>query len=294
MRFAPALPCPAPPPTRAAPSRHTDQGAEALEEAAFLSGMALARLQGALSREGLPHPLLRARLALSAAEACAEFSGRAERAAELRDALHLRGPGDRPGPAGALALAWQRAVERPLSLRGLRSALPAGAPVAAWRRAARGTPVARAARVLEAALAEDPRAETAALILADAALSRALGLDRLVPLLATGLGRGDLHRRGAELRLACHRAATRSAAEAARQAAGLARGAERLTALAPRLRARGAGRAVEMILSRDAVAPAALAAVMSDRAARRFCARLVELDAMRELTGRDSFRLYGL
>jgi hypothetical protein len=33
---------------------------------------------------------------------------------------------------------------------------------------------------------------------------------------------------------------------------------------------------------------------MSDRAARRLCDRLVALGALRELTGRDSFRLYGV
>ena len=33
---------------------------------------------------------------------------------------------------------------------------------------------------------------------------------------------------------------------------------------------------------------------MTDRAARRFCDRLVELGVARELTGRSSFRLYGI
>ena len=51
----------------------------------------------------------------------------------------------------------------------------------------------------------------------------------------------------------------------------------------PKLRAKGADRAVEMFLSRDGVAPAALAALMSDRAARRLCDRLVELGAVIEL-----------
>ena len=47
------------------------------------------------------------------------------------------------------------------------------------------------------------------------------------------------------------------------------------------------------LLRRDALAPAALT-FMSDRAARRLCDRLVSLGAARELTGRDTFRLYGL
>ena len=45
--------------------------------------------------------------------------------------------------------------------------------------------------------------------------------------------------------------------------------------------------------TRDALAPGALA-FMSDRAARRLCDRLVALGAVRELTGRDTFRLYGV
>ena len=40
--------------------------------------------------------------------------------------------------------------------------------------------------------------------------------------------------------------------------------------------------------------PTALTSLNSDRAARRFCDRLVELGVARELTGRDTFRLYGV
>ena len=73
----------------------------------------------------------------------------------------------------------------------------------------------------------------------------------------------------------------------------LARAATRLRAVTPKLRAGGAGRAVDLFLSREALTPGELD-FMSDRAARRLCDRLVDLGAVRELTGRESFRLYGL
>ena len=96
------------------------------------------------------------------------------------------------------------------------------------------------------------------------------------------------------MRLACHRAVMAGAGQAVPLAADLLRRAARLKAVVSKLRAKAAGRAVDLFLSQDAVAPAALAAFMSDRAARRLCDRLVDLGAVRELTGRDSFRLYGV
>ena len=267
---------------------------ETLEDVAFLSGAALNHLHLVLGRGGVPHALLRDRLALRAAEACVAFSGRPEREAELRDAVHLLRPGDLPGPAGETYLAWLRAVERPVSVKALGRALPSLDPrqVAACLGAGRGAPITRAAMVLEAVLIDAPRMETKALILADAALAQALGWDHLVPLLAAGLKRVDLRKQGGDLRLACHRALISSVIEAVRQAADLARRAAHLKAVAPKLRAKGAGEAVEMFLSRDAVAPSSLP--LPDRAARRLCDRLVDLSAVRELTGRDTFRLYGV
>jgi hypothetical protein len=274
--------------------------AEPAEDAAFLSGAALARLDLAAASADLPHPLWRARLALGAAVACAGLAGRAEGAAALRDAVHLRRPGDRPGPAGEICLMWMQAVARPISAAALKRAAPVleVATIAQCLAPGRGdpvaNPVARAAGVLEAALAESPRAEAAALILADAALSRAMGWEYLVPLLAAGLAPRDLRRKGEALRLACHRAIPATSGAAAREAAELTRRAGALRRAAPKLRARGAAEAVALFLSRDALAPAALAGLMSNRAARRLCDRLVALDALRELTGRASFRLYGV
>lgn len=162
------------------------------------------------------------------------------------------------------------------------------------RGAGQGAPVARTASVFQAVTADRLRDPATALILADAVLAQALGWSHVLPLLALGLRRADLRKTGEELRLTCHRAIVPAAAEATREAADLARRADRLRAVAPKLRAKGADEAVALFLNRDAVAPAALTSLRSDRAARRFCDRLVELGAVRELTGRDTFRLYGI
>ena len=82
----------------------------------------------------------------------------------------------------------------------------------------------------------------------------------------------------------------------------LARRAEALRAVAPKLRAKGSAAAVGLFLAEEAVAPASMlsprirgtSVPMTDRAARRFCDRLVALGVARELTGRSTFRLYGV
>lgn len=276
------------------PAWVTSARPETHEDVTFLSGAALSHLHLVLGCMEVPQALLRARLALRAAEACVAFSGRPEREIDLRDAVHLLRPGDLPGPAGETCLAWLRAVERPVSVRTLDRALTGmrAERIAIRLDAGQGGAVQRVVAVMETALADDPRGEVPALILADAALAQALGWDHLVPLLAGGMTRADLRKRGADLQLACHRAILKSTIEALPIASDLARRAARLLAVAPGLRAKRAGEAVRLLLSRDAVAAAALP--LPDRAARRLCDRLVELGAVRELTGRDTFRLYGL
>jgi len=84
--------------------------------------------------------------------------------------------------------------------------------------------------------------------------------------------------------------------EAHALAVDLARRAQKLRVVAPMLRTKGAGRVVDLLLADDGVTPSAAAArvKMSDRAARRLFDRLVALGAVRELTGRETFRIYGL
>ncbi len=79
-------------------------------------------------------------------------------------------------------------------------------------------------------------------------------------------------------------------------AAHLSRRSETLLAVAPTLRAKSASKIVDLLLGEDCVSPAEAArqAPMTDRAARRLFDRLGALGAVRELTGRSAFRLYGL
>ena len=272
----------------------TSAPTDSLDAAAFRSGAALAHLALAAGPT-LPHALWRDRLALAAAEVCLGHCGRREGAKALRDAVHLTKAGDDPGPAGRVFRQWSRAVAGPVSVAHLGRALE-GVPlerIGLCLDATGPTPVDRAAQVIKVVLSDHPRRETEALILADAALSRSLGWPHVLPLLSLALRPRDLRLREDDLRLACYRAVVAGAGQAAPLAAELARAAARLQAVAPNLRAKGAARAVEIFLSRDALAPTALD-FMSDRAARRLCDRLVELGVVRELTGRDTFRLYGL
>lgn len=277
----------------------TSARAETLEDVAFLSGAALATLHLVVGRADVPHALLRDRLSLTASEACMRLLGRPERAGELRDAVHLLRPGDQPGPAGAIFLQWQRAAARPISVKALQRVLPSvtAEQIATWLDTGRGGPVMRAATIMEVVLAAHPREEVKALILADAVLAQSLGWTHVLPLLATGLKSRDLRMQGQELQLVCHKALVSSICATLPIAADLTRRAAHLKAVIPKLRAKGAGDAAALFLSKDALSPAiALTGRtgMSDRAARRFCDRLVDLGVVRELTGRDTFRLYGV
>ena len=275
----------------------TSARAETPEDVSFLSGAALATLHLVVGRADVPHALLRDRLSLTASEACMRLLGRPERAGELRDAVHLLRPGDQPGPAGAIYLQWQRAAARPISVKALQRALPSvtAEQIAFWLDAGRGGPVMRAATVLEVVLTAHPREEVMALILADAVLAQSLGWTHVLPLLAVGLKSRDLRMRGVDLQLACQKALVSSIGATLPVAADLTRRAAHLRAVIPKLRAKGAADAVALFLTKDALSPSvALADLMSDRAARRLCDRLVELGVVRELTGRDTFRLYGV
>jgi len=258
---------------------------------------------------------LRQRLALRAAESCATLSRLREDAAALRDAEHLAGGGE-TSPAGRLHRVFRlyaslparldSALARAAGLLGLNEAIDAGSLAEVATTAP--DPLTAAARASAAAMklcAPATDAEIFAFVVADLALADRLGWARPVPLLAVAIGRPSL-RRGAggkrprplddDWPTAVAFAYGLAIVEAHALAVDLARRAQKLVSVAPMLRARGAGRVVEMLLVDDAVTPAAAAsrAGLSDRAARRLFDRLVALGAVRELSGRETFRIYGL
>lgn len=292
---------------------------ETLENAAFSSGSALALLHAVLLDPNIKVPvdLLRSRLALRAAVQCSKFEGRAVTEAEMRDAYMLTAPGDAMGPDGDILALWTAAsrcvlrrsdwIERyvtvcPLPIQEFLTDLFTDPPEALLL----GNPMARACAFAQAVLEQFPRQEAVALQCADVGLAMALGWPHPVPLCAQyfkrvafrALAEGDLH----AFQLAFHDAVARGANDATRLAHDLARRTGRLRAVAPKLRAKGSGAAVELFLSEDAVLPSTMltprirgtTVPMTPRAARRLCDRLVELGVVRELSGRSTFRLYGV
>ncbi|WP_414476297.1 DUF1403 family protein [Microvirga sp. M2] len=285
-------------------------------EAAFAAGAALALLDQLVRRDPPELGAWRMRQALAAATACAAWLRLRTDLAGLRDAEHLTRAGDDPGPAGRLHRAWRQLAAEPLRdpltvparlapLLGIATGLVA--PVGGPAREDTDHPVAAAAAAaaltLRSVPVPTPEIEILAWMVADATLAHRLGWSAPVPLLATALLHASL-RQGSERRrpqpgtsgwlTACHAAYARAAADAHGRAQDLLRRGERLRAALPAARFRGRDRGLALFLADDAVAPPRLVGTGSDRAARRFCDRLVALGAVRELTGRPTFRLYGL
>ena len=299
---------------------------ESEAEAAFLAGAALARLD-AIVRENPPWAgVWRRRLALTAAAASVRRAGRADDEAALRDVFHLARPGDDPGPAGRRLVAWRELVAR--SAGQWRSSMAVAAEVLAvpndealqeaieaaeaCARGGRPAPFA-AAQVFafaQRALTQSAgrrslggrggEGELIAAWLSDAVLAQRLRWPFALPLLAAQLfssaarrATGDLAD-GAETARILFGYAT-AAAQACDFSAELGRRAQRLLAAQPKLRAKGAGAALEALLDDDSLsASSKIGGQISERGARRLFDRLVALGAIRELTGRATFRLYGL
>lgn len=297
------------------------------KRAAFLAGANLLALDQILrSGEAGAEPcfagVLRQRLALKTAATCGRLAKLREDETALRDAEHLSG-GVETSPAGRVHRLWRLFATRSVRFDAATLSLAIehleAQDVVDVRKladalrdatASADVPLAAAVEASEAAtsyLAAVPTidAEIFTLWLADVALAQKFGWKAPVPLLATVIVHPTLRRdpNGRRSRPSDHdwsNALVVAYALAAREAVDLAiplsRQVKKLLEAAPKLRAKGAERVIDMLLVDDCVGPARAAkyAKLSDRSSRRLFDRLVELGAVRELSGRTSFRLYGL
>lgn len=298
-------------------------GSKGLEDIAIAAGAAIGALDTVVRRQERWAGAWRHRLALGAAAVTTRQAGRVEDEAALRDAVLLTRPGDNVGPAGHMLLVWRRLAARPAeelltgpSIAGLLEALglarddETANELANELRQFAATEGAIGMLVGAFAAVETrglPR--TVGCWFADAMLAQRLGWTHAVPLIggeAAGANGSRRPRRGAiilppkgieadpERAKTLLAAQARAALRAIDLSAELERRADKLLVVAPGLRARGADVVVDRLLSDDAIVASANIAGMSDRSLRRLFERLVELGAVRELSGRAAFRIYGI
>lgn len=300
------------------PAWVTSQRPETFEAVAFRSGAALTVLDALVSdlSQSVPLKLLANRLALDAATATSKWEGRLVREADIRDAYHLTPHGEARGPDGDLLAFWRDATSLKVVGRDWHDSMQdlVGAAFAddVLRWIAAGAdrikthgPLAGCTSVVRAVLEADDRAEQIACLLSDMVLAQVMGWKVVLPMTAPHLTKTMLRDlvadgQGADLKVQAR--LLTSIENTIRLARDLAARATSLQAAAPKLRAKGSDAAVALFLSEDAIGPSMMLSPtiegttipMTDRAARRFCDRLVELGVAHELTGRPTFRLYGI
>ena len=296
------------------PSWVTSVRPETLEAVVFQSGAALTVLDQLVRNpsQGVPLELLANQLALQAATATSKLEGRLAREADIRDAFHLTPSGEACGPEGDQLAFWREAVRVRLAGRDWQSGVTdlAGSEFMdqirqGVERAKTYGPLAGCVAVMRAVLEADDRAERLACTLSDIVLARVANWKTALPVSAQQLTKAMLRElvadgQGADLKVQA--GLLISMEDTIRLARDLASRARLLQATAPKLRAKGSDAAVALFLSEDAIGPSMMLSPiiqgtnipMTGRAARRFCDRLVELGVARELTGRSTFRLYGI
>ncbi len=159
------------------------------------------------------------------------------------------------------------------------------------------------AELVRSICAARPDAEALAWGLADGVLAQLLGWSHSVPMLMAersgvgfrkGEGRGRLRPEDDGFDRAVCLALARGSDTALRRAGEIGRRAEQLLVVAPKLRTKGADIVIQQLLDDDAVSAARTDGDLSRWASRRLFERLDAFGAVRELTGRPSFKIYGL
>jgi hypothetical protein len=285
-------------------------------DAAFVAGIALKSLDDLIRAEPPWLGCWRDRLALKSAAIAARMLGRSEEETAIRDAVLLTSSGDDPGPAGKLFLATRILARRTGTLatpfvKELVALLGmtwdnnlASIPdiVDSANQSGRATPFA-VADLITAISAVRPDAEALAFGLAELVLAQKLNWPKPEPLLLperfgpafrTIGGRGRVRPGEPAYSKAVCLALVSGVETALRSAVEIDRRAARLLAVAPKVRTKGAEAVIRKLLNEDAIAASAPGSSLSRWAANRLFDRLESFEAVRELSGRSSFRIFGL
>lgn len=285
-------------------------------DASYMAGAALSSLDNLVGQAPLWVGVWRQRLALKSAGEATRLLGRKEEVGELRDGHYFREASGDPGPSGRILLAWRRLSERGVTFNQSNIGPVAELLGIGWDgeltelldNAEALLSSARPAPLLAAEIAAEcyrarPDAELLAFWLADAVLARKFRWMLAVPLLMGQVGSSAFKAAETRRRIrpgeegwarAVLQAYARAATDACDLAVDLAERTSLLVKVIPKLRAKGATDVIQLLLDDDAVPGSWSSARLSSRGARRLFERLVDLGAARELTGRPTFRLYGL
>ncbi len=291
-------------------------GAATEVDAAFAAGCALSLLDGVVRGQPVWSGCWRQRLALTCASSAVRLLGWEGEEATLRDAVLLTAPGDNAGPAGNVLVAFRRLQERmrvidSKTLRELCLLLSVrwDDPIAEVPgllddilQESRAAPFA-AADVVAQLVSRRPDAEVLAWWLADWVLAQKMRWERPVPLLMAQRygpafrisgGRGRIRPGEDGFSRAVCNGLTQAVAEALRLAGETARRADQLLSISAKVRTKGADAVICQLLQDDAVVVSAPGANLSRWASRRLFERLESLGGVREFSGRQSFRVFGL
>ncbi|SES42651.1 DUF1403 family protein [Rhizobium sp. NFR03] len=285
-------------------------------DAAFSAGIALKTLDDLVRTEPVWSGCWRARLALRSAAAAVRLTGRTEGEAELRDAMLLSSDAGDPGPAGHVYCAYRKLGVRNgpvntailkelamlLSLRWDDHLAGVVDLIDGALQSPRSAPFA-AADLVSAIHAVRPDAERLTWALADGLIAQRLGWQRPLfllmaqrsgPAFRTLGGRGRVRSGEPGFARAVCLALVEGARAALQSASEIDRRARQLVTVAPKLRTKGGEGVLRRLLDEDAVSASAPGANLSRWASRRMFERLEASGAVRELSGRSTFRIYGL